>query len=334
MLHCDPADACNRGSRRLLVQPCCSWNLGWPKMRSTNAHWQLAMRTLPRPHAKTSDTIKQFAFSMMFPDCSYINWKESRCFFQHLPDSRWADECMAKAFFTASPVYFRIFYPSTPKTNTNEERPLTDLRHIRVRCIRPRDRPSCPRRPMSRRWRSVAQAQQTRSPFGAWSFLVVASAVTTPLTCWGQDRPKRCELWPKTVDFGIHHSMFEITIFSCQSSCAVQASSGKNYCKFEILWAKYFVLCMSWGMLRPFSCSIEADCAKHPARVWEGGRNRWKLVGVTAKAGFWDLLLENCWEVWNTYGSSAGSGSCSIPIYYKHRRIELASWQAQINYNN
>eukprot|EP00434_Breviolum_minutum_P042193 symbB.v1.2.037540.t1/scaffold5571.1/size28630/3 len=30
-------------------------------------------------------------------------------------------------------------------------------------------------------------------------------------------------------------------------------------------------------------------------------------------------------KVWNTYGSSAGSGSCSIPIYYKHRRIELAS---------
>eukprot|EP00913_Durusdinium_trenchii_P011091 g10413.t1 len=29
-------------------------------------------------------------------------------------------------------------------------------------------------------------------------------------------------------------------------------------------------------------------------------------------------------KVWNTYGSSAGSGSCSIPIYYKHRRIELA----------
>ncbi|CAK9057983.1 unnamed protein product [Durusdinium trenchii] len=30
-------------------------------------------------------------------------------------------------------------------------------------------------------------------------------------------------------------------------------------------------------------------------------------------------------KVWNTYGSSAGSGSCSIPIYYKHRRIELAT---------
>eukprot|EP00439_Symbiodinium_sp_Y106_P056254 s675_g7.t2 len=29
-------------------------------------------------------------------------------------------------------------------------------------------------------------------------------------------------------------------------------------------------------------------------------------------------------KVWNTYGSSAGSGSCSIPIYNKHRRIELA----------
>ena len=33
-------------------------------------------------------------------------------------------------------------------------------------------------------------------------------------------------------------------------------------------------------------------------------------------------------EVWNTYGSSAGSGSCSIPIYNKHRRIELAALSA------
>mmetsp|Transcript_77130 Transcript_77130/g.136104 ORF Transcript_77130/g.136104 Transcript_77130/m.136104 type:complete len:234 (-) Transcript_77130:58-759(-) len=29
-------------------------------------------------------------------------------------------------------------------------------------------------------------------------------------------------------------------------------------------------------------------------------------------------------KVWNRYGSSAGSNSCSQPIYFKHRRIELA----------
>lgn len=49
-------------------------------------------------------------------------------------------------------VHFHICLRiNTEEEHTNEERPLTDLRHIRVPCIRPRDRPSSPRRPMSRR---------------------------------------------------------------------------------------------------------------------------------------------------------------------------------------
>lgn len=40
-------------------------------------------------------------------------------FFQYLLDSRWADECMAKAFFNASSVHVHIYvYSSTPKRNT------------------------------------------------------------------------------------------------------------------------------------------------------------------------------------------------------------------------
>lgn len=39
---------------------------------------------------------------------------------------------------------------------------------------------------------------------------------------------------------------------------------------------------------------------------------------------YWEAGIS---KVWNTYGSSAGSGSCSIPIYNKHRRIELATCQ-------
>eukprot|EP00440_Ansanella_granifera_P062286 gb/GFBE01067534.1/.p1 GENE.gb/GFBE01067534.1/~~gb/GFBE01067534.1/.p1 ORF type:complete len:266 (+),score=81.45 gb/GFBE01067534.1/:1-798(+) len=50
---------------------------------------------------------------------------------------------------------------------------------------------------------------------------------------------------------------------------------------------------------------------------------------VTVKVEHSDAQVEESTKpvfekVWNHYGSSAGSGSCSQPIYFKHRRIELA----------
>ena len=85
----------------------------------------------------------------------------------------------------------------------------------------------------------MAQAQQTRSPFGAWSFSVVASAVMT------FHSHAEVKTDPSDVTFGrkelIFKSilsmilLFKISLISFQSSCAVQESSGNNYCcRFDV----------------------------------------------------------------------------------------------------
>lgn len=102
---------------------------------------------------------------------------------------------------------FTYVYSSTPRRNRQRKNvPWLTFDIYAYRASVQRDRPSSPRRPMSRRWRFVAQAQQTRSPFGAWSFAGRGiSCDDIPLTCWGQNRSERCELWPKRIDFLIHN---------------------------------------------------------------------------------------------------------------------------------
>ena len=76
------------------------------------------------------------------------------------------------------------------------------------------------------------------------------------------------------------------------------------------------------NMLHVSTCFLRCSLLTHPFFSFRGHHVQAKNHLPEFQKGHMDILLS---EVWNTYGSSAGSGSCSIPIYYKHRRIELAS---------
>lgn len=295
------------------------------------------MRTLPWPLKHAIQTI---CFLKVFPDGSNgsnVNSKESRCFFQYLLDSRWADECMAKAFFNSSSCSsFSHMFTHQHRRGTHKRRTSLDWPSTYTCTVH------------SSTWQAIqpskanVQAVTIRGAGPAdkitvWGLEFFGRGISCddiPLTCWGQNRSERCELWPKRIDFLIRtiHDPIKISLISFQSSCAVQESSGNNY---DVSWDTVSEVCCP---LHEFGY-IGAFFLLYWGRLWQAtgqSLRRWQKslqVGRAYSRRASEILLhETCWEVWNTYGSSAGSGSCSIPIYYKHRRIELASWQAQINY--